>query len=163
MLGGLLGILMMIPLRRALIVDQHGMLKYPEGTACAEVLKAGASAESRVPLRTLRGEASTQLGISARNIFAGFGIGLPYKALNIAFKGWKDASGVELRRAAEGVARPRRNPPELLGVGCIIGPRVAAMDVRGRLHHLPAADSGDPVLRPAGISPGTAHQRDVGQ
>src|SRR6266498_1158393 len=41
-LGGLLGILMMIPLRRALIVAQHGYLKYPEGTACAEVLKAGA-------------------------------------------------------------------------------------------------------------------------
>src|SRR6058998_1372634 len=47
LLGGLLGILMMIPLRRALIVAQHGELKYPEGTACAEVLKAGASAESR--------------------------------------------------------------------------------------------------------------------
>src|SRR5213596_3080723 len=46
-LGGLLGILMMIPLRRALIVAQHGYLKYPEGTACAEVLKAGASDESR--------------------------------------------------------------------------------------------------------------------
>src|SRR5207244_2602518 len=46
-LGGLLGILMMIPLRRALIVQQHGFLKYPEGTACAEVLKVGASAESR--------------------------------------------------------------------------------------------------------------------
>src|SRR5437867_221686 len=46
-LGGLLGILMMIPLRRALIVAQHGQLKYPEGTACAEVLKAGASEESR--------------------------------------------------------------------------------------------------------------------
>src|SRR5713226_6519507 len=46
-LGGLLGILMMIPLRRALIVQQHGILKYPEGTACAVVLKAGASAESR--------------------------------------------------------------------------------------------------------------------
>src|SRR5262245_28734904 len=45
-LGGLLGILMMIPLRRALIVAQHGQLKYPEGTACAEVLKAGASQES---------------------------------------------------------------------------------------------------------------------
>src|SRR5688572_6043440 len=47
-LGGLLGILMMIPLRRALIVAQHGKLKYPEGTAFAEVLKAGASRESRV-------------------------------------------------------------------------------------------------------------------
>ena len=41
-LGGLLGILMMIPLRRALIVKQHGRLKYPEGTACAEVLTADA-------------------------------------------------------------------------------------------------------------------------
>src|SRR5207237_7345793 len=46
-LGGLLGILMMIPLRRALIVAQHSVLKYPEGTACAEVLKAGACDESR--------------------------------------------------------------------------------------------------------------------
>src|SRR5436189_1114696 len=46
-LGALLGILMMIPLRRALIVQQHGRLKYPEGTACAEVLKAGASEDSR--------------------------------------------------------------------------------------------------------------------
>ena len=46
-LGGLLGILMMIPLRRALIKDQHGLLKYPEGTACAQVLIAGASKESR--------------------------------------------------------------------------------------------------------------------
>src|SRR2546430_11469863 len=46
-LGGLIGILMMIPLRRALIVQQHGYLKYPEGTACAEVLKAAASPESR--------------------------------------------------------------------------------------------------------------------
>src|SRR5678809_580042 len=47
-LGGLLGILMMIPLRRALIVQQHGILKYPEGTACAEVLKAGAGVASGV-------------------------------------------------------------------------------------------------------------------
>src|SRR5512136_2786270 len=46
LLGSLLGILMMIPLRRALIVAQHGQLKYPEGTACAQVLKAGASAHS---------------------------------------------------------------------------------------------------------------------
>src|SRR5512143_3523748 len=46
-LGGLLGILMMIPLRRALIVQEHGTLKYPEGTACAAVLKAGASPESK--------------------------------------------------------------------------------------------------------------------
>src|SRR4029453_8042880 len=52
LLGGLLGILMMIPLRRALIVQQHGFLKYPEGTACAEVLKAGASDESKAAAHT---------------------------------------------------------------------------------------------------------------
>src|SRR5476651_1410446 len=46
-LGGLLGILMMIPLRRALIVKEHATLKYPEGTACAAVLKAGANPEDR--------------------------------------------------------------------------------------------------------------------
>src|SRR6188768_615708 len=46
-MGGLLGILMMIPLRRALIVLEHATLKYPEGTACAAVLRAGASAEDR--------------------------------------------------------------------------------------------------------------------
>src|SRR5256714_6853901 len=47
LLGALLGILMMIPLRRALIVEQHGVLKYPEGTACAEVLKAGGDGGKR--------------------------------------------------------------------------------------------------------------------
>src|SRR5665213_4067486 len=47
-LGGLLGILLMIPLRRALIVKEHGILKYPEGTACAAVLTAGASASDRL-------------------------------------------------------------------------------------------------------------------
>src|SRR6187431_3013808 len=76
-LGGLLGILMMIPLRRALIVQQHGTLKYPEGTACAEVLKAGASAESiaaasasaKAEMAALGG-----VGMSARTIFAGFAV-----------------------------------------------------------------------------------------
>src|SRR5512132_3524078 len=87
MLGGLLGILMMIPLRRALIVEQHGLLKYPEGTACAEVLKAGASEESRAMASDeARAEAATAeaagavAGTSAGTIFAGFGLGLVYKA-----------------------------------------------------------------------------------
>ncbi len=92
-LGGLLGILMMIPLRRALIVQQHGILKYPEGTACAEVLKAGASDESRAaasPAAKREQELAGGAATSARTIFTGFGIGLVYKALNVAFKGWKD-------------------------------------------------------------------------
>src|SRR5688572_31894464 len=78
LLGGLLGILMMIPLRRALIVAEHGKLKYPEGTACAEVLKAGADDESRAiaaasqPAK--RGLAS--IVPSGTTIFAGLGLGL---------------------------------------------------------------------------------------
>src|SRR6188472_763649 len=92
-LGGLIGILMMIPLRRALIVQQHGILKYPEGTACAEVLKAGASAESQAAASPSAKREQALLGgaaTSAATIFTGFGVGLAYKALNVAFKGWKD-------------------------------------------------------------------------
>src|ERR1700755_165595 len=67
-LGGLLGILMMIPLRRALIVAQHGKLKYPEGTACAEVLKAGAEgmeAQDEEELGSTRSAARPQKGQAA--------------------------------------------------------------------------------------------------
>src|SRR5213594_4601916 len=93
MLGGLLGILMMIPLRRALIVAQHGYLKYPEGTACAEVLKAGASAESIAAASESAKREMERLGgaaTSAKTIFTGFGIGLLYKSAMVAFRGWKD-------------------------------------------------------------------------
>src|SRR5712675_412083 len=85
LLGGLLGILMMIPLRRALIVAQHGYLKYPEGTACAEVLKAGASDESRAaaakgsPEHASAADESAQTG--AKTIFAGLGVGFLYQVL----------------------------------------------------------------------------------
>src|SRR2546422_832756 len=92
-LGGLFGILMMVPLRRALIVPQHGKLKYPEGTACAEVLKAGASPESRAAASPAAKAAEAKgLGkaMSARTIFTGFGIGLAYKSAMVALKGWKD-------------------------------------------------------------------------
>src|SRR6059036_1363692 len=79
-LGGLLGILMMIPLRRALIVAQHGYLKYPEGTACAEVLKAGASEESRAA--AVEGARDTtvvdQAATGGKTIITGFGIGFVY-------------------------------------------------------------------------------------
>src|SRR6201997_5442523 len=92
-LGGLLGILMMIPLRRALIVAQHGSLKYPEGTACAEVLKAGASKESIAAASESAKEEMAKLGgqaTSAKTIFAGFGVGFIYKAMNVALRWWKD-------------------------------------------------------------------------
>src|SRR3954454_15543569 len=94
-LGGLLGILMMIPLRRAMIVDQHGLLKYPEGTACAEVLKAAASKESlavadqthTTPNAEIVNEEAAGGG---KVIFAGFGIGLIYYALEKVLSAWKE-------------------------------------------------------------------------
>jgi putative OPT family oligopeptide transporter len=133
-LGGLLGILMMIPLRRALIVQQHGILKYPEGTACAEVLKAGASAESRAAasdsakaeLERLGGQAT-----SAKTIFAGFGIGLVYKALNVAFKLWKDTPEKIFGKPFAAGSISAEISPELLGVGYIIGPRIASIMCAG--------------------------------
>jgi len=133
-LGGLLGIFMMIPLRRALIVQQHGKLKYPEGTACAEVLKAGASAESvaaaspaaKAELAKLGGQAT-----SAKTIFSGFGIGFVYKAANVAFKGWKDTPQKIFGAPYTAGSVSAEISPELLGVGYIIGPRIASIMCAG--------------------------------
>ena len=111
-LGGLLGILMMIPLRRALIVQQHGILKYPEGTACAEVLKAGASAESRAMASPAAKAEQAALGgaaTSAATIFTGFGVGFLYKAVERRVQGLegraRDASSA--RRSRPDRSRPR--------------------------------------------------------
>ena len=133
-LGGLLGILMMIPLRRALIVQQHGILKYPEGTACAEVLKAGASAESRAAASPSAKREHAALGgaaTSATTIFTGFGIGLVYKALNVAFKGWKDMPEKVFGAPFAAGSISAEISPELLGVGYIIGPRIASIMCAG--------------------------------
>jgi putative OPT family oligopeptide transporter len=126
-LGGLLGILMMIPLRRALIVEQHGILKYPEGTACAEVLKAGATREEH-EIGQEAGGAQTEAEVArgARTIVGGFAIGLIYKLCEGVFKLWKDTPeqvfGAPLAKASIAA----EISPELLGVGYIIGPRIAA-------------------------------------
>jgi putative OPT family oligopeptide transporter len=137
-LGGLLGILMMIPLRRALIVKEHGILKYPEGTACAAVLTAGASPESRLAASAsakadMAAAAAAGLGRSAGGqvIFTGFGVGLLYKTLNIALKGWKDIPekifGAPFKSGSVGI----EISPELLGVGYIIGPRIGSIMCAG--------------------------------
>ncbi len=129
-LGGLLGILMMIPLRRALIVAQHGLLKYPEGTACAEVLKAGASEESReAASETARREMEALGGAttSAKTIFTGFGIGLVYKSVMEAFRGWKDTPEKIFGPPYAAGSVSAEISPELLGVGYIIGPRIASI------------------------------------
>ncbi|HEV7428616.1 MAG TPA: oligopeptide transporter, OPT family [Thermoanaerobaculia bacterium] len=133
-LGGLLGILMMIPLRRALIVQQHGLLKYPEGTACAEVLKAGASDESIAAASESAKREMEALGgasTSAKTIFSGFGIGLVYKALNVAFRGWKDTPERVFGAPFNAGSVSAEISPELLGVGYIIGPRIASIMCAG--------------------------------
>ncbi len=129
-LGGLLGILMMIPLRRALIVAQHGILKYPEGTACAEVLKAGASKESRENAAPAHRKMALS-GTSAKTIFTGFGIGLVYKSAMSAFRSWKEVPEKIFGPPFNGASVSVEVAPELLGVGYIIGPRIAGIMAAG--------------------------------
>src|SRR5436190_9507317 len=127
-LGGLLGILMMIPLRRALIVAQHGYLKYPEGTACAEVLKAGASEESRAAARVGADVAATdEATTGGKTIIAGFGIGFIYYALEQVWRTWKEYPSKEFGKPFESASISIENNPALLGVGYIIGPRIASI------------------------------------
>ncbi len=112
-LGGLLGVLMMIPLRHALIVKEHGKLAYPEGTACAEVLIVGEKG-----------------GTSAKTVFTGFFLGLFYKIANVGMALWKDTPMKEFR-FFKGAAVSAEVSPELLGVGYIIGPRISCIMVAG--------------------------------
>ena len=131
-LGGLLGILMMIPLRRALIVQQHGVLKYPEGTACAEVLKAGADEESvQAAIASGAGEEVSHTKIGAKTIFTGFGIGLAYKSAMSAFKLWKEVPEKIFGAPFKSGSISAEISPELLGVGYIIGPYIAGLMVGG--------------------------------
>ena len=130
-LGGLLGILMMIPLRRALIKDQHGFLKYPEGTACAEVLKAGASAESREVAKqhseaVIKDDDSALQG--GKIITIGFVLGFIYKSCIDVFSFFKGEPEKEFSDATlKGGSIALENNPVLLGVGYIIGPYIAAI------------------------------------
>jgi putative OPT family oligopeptide transporter len=132
-LGGLLGILMMIPLRRALIVQQHGVLKYPEGTACAEVLKAGATPEERSLGRdgtdAVEDAGAARSGAAA--IFTGFGVGVIYKLAMEAFKLWKDIPEKVFAAPLAAGSISAEISPELLGVGYIIGPRIASTMAAG--------------------------------
>jgi len=133
-MGGLLGILMMIPLRRALIVQQHGLLKYPEGTACAEVLKAGASEESRAaadPAYKAKAAAADEATSGAKTIFTGFGIGLIYQVAMAALKGWKDVPSKVFGAPFKAGSLSAEISPALLGVGYIIGPRIASIMCAG--------------------------------
>ena len=105
--GGVLGVLFMVPLRNALIVKEHATLLYPEGTACANVLLAGEEG-----------------GSNAATVFSGMGIAAAFKFIvdglkvipadvAVAFKSFKGEVGMEVY-------------PALLGVGYIVGPRIAS-------------------------------------
>src|SRR2546430_12073346 len=136
LLGGLLGILMMIPLRRALIVDQHGLLKYPEGTACAEVLKAAASKESLAVADKMHTTTDAEIvneeaASGGKVIFSGFGIGLIYYAIERAFYGWKEIPEKIFGPPFKGGSVGVEINPALLGVGYIIGPRIACLMCAG--------------------------------
>ncbi|HJX25656.1 MAG TPA: oligopeptide transporter, OPT family, partial [Chthoniobacterales bacterium] len=135
-LGGLLGILMMIPLRRALIVDQHGLLKYPEGTACAEVLKAAASKESmemsdKTQTTSNAAIVNEEAAGGGKVIFSGFGIGFLYQAAMGAFKLWKDTPQKIFAAPFKAGSISAEISPALLGVGYIIGPRIASIMCAG--------------------------------
>lgn len=113
LLGGLLGVLMMIPLRQGLIVHEHGKLTYPEGTACAEVLIVG-----------------EEQGTNAKVVFGGFFLGALYKLLNAGTHLWKEAPSW-LIPGYKGGSVAAEVSPELLGVGYIIGLRTAATMLAG--------------------------------
>jgi len=111
--GGILGVLFMIPLRKALIVKEHGVLPYPEGVAASQVL---ISAEEG--------------GAKAKNVFLGLGVGAFYKAIIAIFKLWPDKIQLKLpvlKKAELGLDAT----PALLGVGFILGPRIAGIMVAG--------------------------------
>ena len=114
--GGVLGVLMMVPLRRARIVDEHATLPYPEGTACAEVLVAGE-----------RG------GRLAALVFGGLGIGALWKALSWIFNLFRTEIGYAMPRASQfpNATLAVDISPEYLGVGYVIGPRIAGTMVAG--------------------------------
>src|SRR6266571_3266136 len=105
--GGLMGVLMMIPLRRALIVKEHGNLPYPEGTACAEVLIAGEKG-----------------GVNAKTVFQAFGLAFTYKFLMTALKLWQEYPNRVLSWFKGAEVRMEVGP-ELMGVGYIIGPGIS--------------------------------------
>ena len=167
-LGGLLGILMMIPMRRTMIVEQHRELKYPEGTACAEVLKAAATETSRAAAGEVRAPGSNEAreaSMRARIIFGGFFVGLFYKVASISFKAWKDTVNFVFDAPLKAGSVGAEISPELLGVGYIIGPRIASiMAAGGVLSYLLLIPMikffGDSLQVP--LAPGTTLIRDMG-
>lgn len=123
LVGGILGVLMMVPLRRYLIVKEHGRLRYPEGKACAEILRVGELG-----------------GTSARKVFNGMGVGAVLKATQAILGGIVPTVGTKLSALfGKRLAYFEKSfvgcdfDPALLGVGYIIGYRTSLIMVAGSL------------------------------
>ena len=111
--GGVLGICFMVPLRQALIVEEHGTLPFPEGTACAEVLLAGEEG-----------------GAKAGTVFAGLGIAAAYKFIADGFKLFPSEIGYAFKSYA-GSQIGIQVLPALAGVGFICGPKISSYMLAG--------------------------------
>ncbi|MDN3509331.1 MAG: oligopeptide transporter, OPT family [Candidatus Neptunochlamydia sp.] len=109
LLGGILGILFMIPMRRYIIVQEHGVLPFPEGKACAEILKTGGGNASQASLAIW-----------------GIIIGAIYKLLNSALYLWNETVSFTIKKYQNALVSMDCTPA-LLGVGYIIGPRISAV------------------------------------
>jgi putative OPT family oligopeptide transporter len=120
LIGGYLGVLFMVPLRRPLIVEEHGVLQYPEGTACADVIKAGASG-----------------GSTASRVFYGLGLGALYAFCQNEnlFSAWPGTPEYQPdygpQHVMKGSSIKADATAEYLGVGYIIGPKTAGIIFAG--------------------------------
>ncbi|HMJ68454.1 MAG TPA: oligopeptide transporter, OPT family [Cyclobacteriaceae bacterium] len=115
--GGMMGTLMMIPLRRSLIVKEHGVLPYPEGTACASVLQAGEKG-----------------GVFARTAFIGMAVAFGYAVMQKLLHVFAEIPGFitsQTNKYWPSAATRGEITPEYLGVGYIIGPKISGVLVAG--------------------------------
>ena len=139
LVGGILGVLFMIPLRSALIVQEHGKLPYPEGQACAEVLVAGEEG-----------------GAKAGTVFAGLGIAAVYKFIADGLKVFPSEVDFSIK-GYKGSGIGGDVLPALLGVGYICGPKVSSYLLAGGtvawflIMPLIAMFGGDAVIAPATV------------
>ena len=138
--GGVLGVCFMVPLRQALIVEEHGTLPFPEGTACAEVLLAGEEGGAKA------GTVFTGLGIAAVYKFIADGLKLFPSEIGYAFKGYAGSQiGIQVL-------------PSLAGVGFICGPKISSYMLAGGtlswfvLMPAIALFGGDATIYPADVS-----------
>ena len=113
LVGGLLGVAFMVPLRQALIVEEHGTLPFPEGTACAEVLLAGEEGGSK-----------------AGTVFSGLGIAAAYKFIADGLKVFPSEIGYDIKAYA-GSSVGVQVLPALAGVGYICGPKISSYMLAG--------------------------------